>query len=105
MKYDNNKKENKKIFFPLTYCNDSKEMLWQQYVDDIEMNMFENEKMINVIKHLNNNLTDFEKTLWLIYSEYNNYRLTAEETNISASAVYKIVGKIREEIKEILINK
>ena len=77
-------------------------MLWQQYIDDL--NEFENEKMIEVINYLLK-LDDFEKTLWLIQCEYDNYRLTVEETNISLTAAYKIIGKIREDLKEILLNK
>lgn len=100
---NSSKKETKKIFFPLTYCTDNKQMLWQQYIDDLSE--YENEKMIDVIKYLENNLTDFEKTLWLIQCEYDNYRLTVEETNISLTAAYKIIGKIREDLKEMLLNK
>jgi hypothetical protein len=96
------KKEEKKVFFPLTYSPDNKQMLWQQYIDHLDE--FENEKMVEVINYLLK-LDDFEKTLWLIQCEYNNYRLTTEETNISLTATFKIIKKIREDLKTILINK
>lgn len=89
----------KKYYYPFTRSIHTPDKLMEEYT----LNTSEDENYDLIIGYLNS-LDDFDRVVFLLYCEYNSYRLVAEETNVYYVTIYKIINNIRNDIK-ILIEK
>lgn len=92
------KKDKKYINKELTNTWESLKMIEQQYLDDLRLDKFLTERNTNIIKYILT-LPIYEKTIMILYMEYESIRKVAEETTLSYFSIYKIINKIKEEVK------
>ena len=74
---------------------------WETY-DDIESQYMSSdsdlsEDSILIINYINN-LDEFSRKVFYLYSEYGSYRAVADETNRAKDTIAKIINEIREDI-------
>ena len=84
----------KKYFLPFTRTHHTPHKLLEEYT----LNNCDDEYYNIIIKYLLE-LNDFDRVVFLLYCEYNSYRLVAEETNVYHITIYKIIKNIKNEIK------
>lgn len=73
-----------------------------QLLDDYKENndiFSEEDPRVTLLKHIiNNNLTDVEKRLIILYIDSQSFRKLAKELNISTSTCYNYINNIKKKI-------
>lgn len=68
----------------------------KQYIDSDNDLCEESRKIMNYI----NGLEEFNKKVFILYTEYNSYRKVADETNRSKDVIMQIIRELQQDIKQ-----
>ncbi len=91
----------KKIKPVLVNTHHTLEMLRADY--ELEMFKFKDDRL-SKFREYYDNMNEYERDIMILYSEYNSYRLVAEETYCSHQMISLIMNVIRNEVKQLSTN-